>query len=165
MLYLTLLFLLSLSACVSEGACEKIQAFTGTSDAIYSCTEDEAERCADGYSDVNIWGEPFTISYSHHPGTSCAELGYIHECPQGAMTDAECLGRTRGGSGTSGGAGGDGGACGTSSYGGPYYDDYQVESLCEGLWASNCSAEAEASYCEALDQWAANGTPNVCPYC
>ncbi len=59
--------------------------------------------------------------------------------------------------GTSGGCGG--------SYGGPYYDDYQVESQCQAIYASGCSAEATEAGCEILDGWAANGVPNVCPYC
>jgi len=58
-----------------------------------------------------------------------------------------------------------GNACGTSEYGGPYYDDYQVESQCEALYAYECSEEAVETICETLDQWENNGVPNVCPYC
>jgi hypothetical protein len=158
--------LLALTACDFGGACETEHNFTGTSDTIYSCDEvSGSDYCMDDWSDVNIDGDPFTIDNTYHQGSSCADVGYAYECGYDFLSNAACDDRQPPsyGGGDDGG-GGDGGSCG-GSYGGPYYDDYQVESQCQAIYASGCSAEATEAGCEILDGWAANGVPNVCPYC
>jgi hypothetical protein len=151
-------------ACVSE------QTFEGqSSPQSYSCDEELGEEHCQTYDDVNVEGHPFTVEMRFYEGTSCEGLGYGYECSYQWLSNSSCDSSippgSSGSSGSSGGGGSGSGDCGTSSYGGPYYDDYQVESQCEALWAYGCTPEAQEAICEILDQWEANGVPNVCPYC
>ena len=153
--------LFAMAGCDPEGACESVHSFTGTSDVIYRCYIRHGSSCGGTTSGVNIEGEPYTVTETFSANQSCGEVGYPYECSYHEyLSNPECDDRQPPSSGSE-----SGGGCGTSSYGGPYYDDIQVESQCEAIYAYGCSEEAVDTGCEILDQWEANGVPNVCPYC
>lgn len=148
-----------LTSCEKEGACEKKTVISGAGYSLYSCENSATETTCDIAS--KVYDEVY-----HHPGKSCASLGYVYKTSNKAIIHASEDGKSPGANGsfTNESAGG---GCAGGSYEGPLFD-IQIDSQCQNAYAARCAGQdavADAS-CSIYKSYQSNDSsiPD-CPYC